>query len=171
MKLHIGGKVAKEGWTLLNAQSGPHVDIVGDFKNLDAFDKGSVEEIYASHVLEHLSYSEDVLPTLTACHDILVPGGRLMLAVPNMEVICRLMIHPETDIQMQFHLTRIIFGGQVDSWDYHKAGFTPMLLAGFLGQAGFEDVQQVDTFGLFDDTSELKIGDIPVSLNVIAVKA
>ncbi len=170
MRLHIGGRVPKEGWTVLNAQPGPHVDIVGDFRDLSRFADTSIVEIYASHVLEHLSYSVEVVPALTACHRVLSPGGRLSVAVPNMETICRLMLHPESTPQIKYHLMRILFGGQADDWDYHKSGFTPELLAGFLGEAGFEDVHQVDGFGLFDDTSELRIGGVPISLNVVAVK-
>ena len=156
---------------MLNAQPGPNVDIVGDFRDLSRFADASVEDIYASHVLEHLAYSAEVVPALTACHRILLPGGRLLIAVPNMDTVCRLMLHPESTLQVKFHLMRILFGGQRDEWDYHRTGFTPDLLASFLGEAGFEDVRQVDRFGLFDDTSKLKIGDIPVSLNVIAAKA
>ena len=171
IRLHIGGKEAKEGWTLLNAQPGPNVDIVGDFRDLSRFTDQSVAEIYASHVLEHLAYSEEVLPALKECHRILVPGGRLMLAVPDMAAICRLMVHDAATVQVQYQLMRMLFGGQTDAWDYHKAGFTPDLLAGFLGNAGFQEVQRVERFDLFDDTSRLTVGEVPVSLNVIASKA
>ncbi len=170
VRLHIGGKVAKAGWTLLNAQAGPNVDIVGDFRDLSRFDDASVREIYASHVLEHLSYSDEVLPVLKECFRILMDGGRLMLAVPDMERICRLMVHEASTVQVQYQLMRILFGGQTDEWDYHKAGFTAELLAGFLGNAGFQEVQRVDRFDLFDDTSGLTVGDVPISLNVIAIK-
>lgn len=170
LRLHIGGREVKEGWTLLNAQPGPDVDIVGDFRDLSDFLDGSVAEIYASHVLEHLAYSSEALPALTECHRILSPGGRLMVAVPDMERICRLMVHEAATLQVQYQLMRILFGGQTDAWDYHKAGFTPELLAGFLGNAGFDEVQRVDRFDLFDDTSNLMVGDVPVSLNVIAIK-
>lgn len=171
MRLHIGGKEAKPGWTLLNVQPGPNVDIVGDFRDLSGFGDDSVAEIYASHVLEHLAYSTEVLPALEACHRILEPGGQLMLAVPDLDRICRLMVHPASTVQVQYQLMRILFGGQTDDWDYHKAGFTPDLLAGFLGNAGFQDVQRVDSFGLFEDTSEIRVGDTRISLNVIARKA
>lgn len=171
VRLHIGGSEPKEGWTLLNAQPGPHVDIVGDFRDLSGFDDDSVSEIYASHVLEHLAYSNEVLPALRECHRILKPDGRLMLAVPDMERICRLMVHEAATVQVQYQLMRMLFGGQTDDWDYHKAGFTPELLAGFLGNAGFDAVQRVDRFDLFDDTSNLRVGDVSVSLNVLASKS
>jgi len=171
LRLHIGGKEAKHGWTLLNAQPGPDVDIVGDLRDLSRFENESVAEIYASHVLEHLAYSDEVLPALKACHRILVPGGKLMLAVPDLNRICRLMIHDAATVQVQYQLMRMLFGGQTDEWDYHKTGFTAELLAGFLGNAGFDEVRRVDSFGLFDDTSNLTVGDVPVSLNIVAVKA
>ncbi|WP_425406014.1 class I SAM-dependent methyltransferase [Hwanghaeella sp.] len=170
IRLHIGGREAREGWTLLNAQPGPDVDIVGDFRDLSQFKDGGVVEIYASHVLEHLAYSRETLPALKECHRILMPGGRLMLAVPDMEAICRLMVHEAATVQVQYQLMRILFGGQTDEWDYHKAGFTPDLLAGFLGNAGFQEVHRVESFGLFDDTSEIRVGDQRISLNVVARK-
>lgn len=171
LRLHIGGTEAKEGWTLLNAQPGPHVDIVGDFRDLSGFADETVETIYASHVLEHLAYSNEVLPALTQCHRILIPKGKLLLAVPDMEAICRLILHEAVTVQVQYQLMRMLFGGQTDAWDYHKSGFTAELLAGFLGNAGFEEVQRVDRFDLFNDTSNLTVGDVPVSLNVVALKS
>ncbi|RVU34674.1 methyltransferase domain-containing protein [Hwanghaeella grinnelliae] len=168
--LHIGGREAKQGWTVLNAQPGPGVDIVGDLRDLSLFEDASVTQIYASHVLEHLAYSDEVLPALKGCHRILVPGGTLMLSVPDLDRICRLMIHDAATVQVQYQLMRMLFGGQTDEWDYHKTGFTAELLAGFLGNAGFDEVRRVDSFDLFDDTSNLTVGDVPVSLNVVAVK-
>ena len=52
MKLHIGGKQPKEGWTILNVQKMDYVDIVGDITDLSQFQDESIEEIYASHVLD-----------------------------------------------------------------------------------------------------------------------
>jgi predicted SAM-dependent methyltransferase len=170
LRLHIGGKEAKHGWTLLNAQPGTDVDIVGDMRDLSCIQDESVAEIYASHVLEHLAYSDEVLPALKECHRILIPEGKLLLAVPDMEAICRLILHEAATVQVQYQLMRMLFGGQTDEWDYHKTGFTAELLAGFLGNAGFNEVRRVDRFDLFDDTSNLTVGDVPVSLNVIAVK-
>ena len=52
LRLHIGGETAKEGWTILNVQPGPHVDTLGDCRDLSAYSDGAVTEIYASHVFE-----------------------------------------------------------------------------------------------------------------------
>ena len=54
MKLHLGGKQKKDGWTILNAIDAPEVDIVGDLMDLGQFDDESCDEVYASHILEHV---------------------------------------------------------------------------------------------------------------------
>ncbi|RED52516.1 class I SAM-dependent methyltransferase [Aestuariispira insulae] len=170
LRLHIGGKEPKAGWTILNAQPGDHVDIVGDCRDLSQFADGSVADIYISHTLEHLSYAGELVPTLKGFHRVMKPGARLLISVPNMDVLCRMITHEGTDTKMRYQLMRMLFGGQVDDWDYHKVGFTPDLLAAFLGEAEFETVEQVPFFGLFQDASELKIGNVPISLNVIAYR-
>ena len=61
-KLHIGGKIKKEGWEILNALPNPDVDHVCNANDLSKFDDNTFTEIYASHTLhaEHnqLGWSE-----------------------------------------------------------------------------------------------------------------
>ncbi len=70
MKLHIGGETAKEGWKVLNIQKNDDVDFVGDFSDLSQFSDDSVEEIYASHVVEHLG-KKKIKKTLSGVNRIL----------------------------------------------------------------------------------------------------
>ena len=65
MKLHIGGREAKEGWKILNIQKRDNVDFVGDISDLSQFKDNSISEVYASHVFEHVKYI-DVKKTLFA---------------------------------------------------------------------------------------------------------
>ena len=55
MKLHIGGKEIKEGWSILNIQKNDGVDFIGDISDLSQFEDNSIDEIYASHVVEHIN--------------------------------------------------------------------------------------------------------------------
>ena len=55
MKLNIGGEQKKEGWKILNIQKKDGVDFIGDISDLSQFSENSVEEIYASHVVEHVA--------------------------------------------------------------------------------------------------------------------
>ena len=66
MKLNIGGKEKKEGWHVLNIQKKDGADFIGDISDLSQFKDDSMEEIYASHVFEHInpvSYTHLTLPT------------------------------------------------------------------------------------------------------------
>ena len=58
MKLHIGGEQKKDGWKILNIQKKDNVDFIGNINDLSKFENNSIEEIYASHVFEHVLQSE-----------------------------------------------------------------------------------------------------------------
>lgn len=170
LRLHIGGKQVKEGWKILNIQPGPGVDYVGSCTDLGQFADGSVSEIYASHVLEHLSYMNELPLALRGFHRVLAPGGRLRVSVPDFERLCRIYLLPKLDFKARFHVMRMIFGGQTDPYDFHKVGLTGEVLGTYLRDAGFVDLQRVSEFGEFDDASSLKLGPTLISLNVVARK-
>ncbi len=169
MKLHIGGTQAKEGWKVLDIQSAPHVDYVADIRDLSQFSDESFDEIYASHVAEHIPYSNDELVKVLAgfCR-ILKAQGVLKLSVPDMETLCWMFTSPRLTSDAKFHIMRIIFGGQMDAHDYHYVGLSFDILQGFLSKAGFEKIERVKGFGLFDDSSSQTLAGIPISLNVEA---
>jgi predicted O-linked N-acetylglucosamine transferase (SPINDLY family)/predicted SAM-dependent methyltransferase len=167
IRLHIGGKQGKPGWKLLNIQSGPAVDYVGDLRDLSSFADASVQEVYASHVLEHVS-QQDALAVLQGLRRLLVVGGRLMVSVPDLEVLSQTIITPHATMEMKFHAMRMMFGGQTDAHDFHYFGWTFEFMRHFLQAAGFARVERVESFGLFEDTSEFKPWGFPISLNVIA---
>ncbi len=170
MKLHIGGTETKHGWTILNVVPGPHVDVVGSCTDLSAFADGSVEEIYASHVVEHLGHRDELKPALGEFHRVLAPGGRVAISVPDIVTLSRLMGSDDLNVGQRYEIMLMMFGGQLDAFDFHKVGLFDELLALFLLNAGFKNPQRVDGFGLFDDYSSHRFGDTPISLNMIAVK-
>ena len=65
---------------------------------------------------------------------------------------------------------RMIFGGQVDKYDYHYFGWNYEFMNDYLRAAGFLKMKKVGSFGLFNDGSDYKPYGFPISLNVIAVK-
>lgn len=170
LRLHLGGMEPRAGWKILNVQPGPGVDFVGTVTDLSPFADGSVAEIYASHVYEHVSYQGEVLAAFKEAHRVLVPGGKLMIGVPDLQVLLQLLNAPGLTFDQRFMVQRMIFGGQMDAHDYHKAGFTFEFLREFLRAAGFARVTKVKEFGLFRDTTIQTFLGVRISLNVEAVK-
>ena len=164
MKLCIGGIERKDGWTVLNVQDGPAVDMVGDFKQLPVPD-GSCETIYASHVLEHLS-NADALQALKEARRALKPGGPLLVAVPDLEILCKLMLEDSLEVQDKWFVQRMMYGGQTDAHDFHYTGFTFAFMSALAGDAGFTRIERVTNFDIFNDTSTKRFAGIPISLNV-----
>jgi predicted SAM-dependent methyltransferase len=170
LRLHIGGIERRAGWQILNIQPGPLVDHVGDCTDLSRFAEGSVDEVYASHVYEHLGYQQELPRALAEIHRILKPGGILRIAVPDLEILCRLFIHPDLTLPERFHVMRMMFGGQIDPFDFHKVGLNWEILSDYLGRARFRTARRVASFELFQDCSVLRFAGHPISLNVEATK-
>ncbi|HED13096.1 MAG TPA: methyltransferase domain-containing protein [Gammaproteobacteria bacterium] len=170
-KLHIGGKIHITGWEVLNAVNGPYVDHLGDARDLSQFQDDTFGDLYASHVLEHMDYKVELAAVLKEWHRVLMPGGKIYISVPDMDVLCQLfMAKDKMDINERFHVMRMMFGGHVDNYDYHVVGLNQEFLGIFLQQAGFSNMRRVSSFGLFQDTSNLVVKGGPISVNVIAEK-
>src|SRR5882724_9625406 len=113
IRLHVGGQVRAEGWTVFNIAPGPYVDIVGNCADLGQLETGSCSAIYASHVVEHLGYNDNLPKALMEFHRVLAPGGHLMVAVPDMEMLCRLFLMPDLAPDDRFMVMRMLFGGRM----------------------------------------------------------
>lgn len=62
LNFHIGGKIPHPDWKIFNISPREYIYIVGDAKDLHLFADEFVQNICASHILEHLSMAE-----LTPC--------------------------------------------------------------------------------------------------------
>lgn len=170
LRLHIGGREAKPGWKILNIQPGPNVDFVGDCTSLAQFADDSVAEVYASHVLEHLGFREELPRALAEVRRVLVPGGRFCISVPDFEILCGMFVDPATPREQKFSLMMHVFGAQEDPYDFHRVGLTQDFLATMLRKAGFSRARRVQEFGLFNDYSSFRRFGKLISLNVEAWK-
>lgn len=71
---------------------------------------------------------------LRAVHDMLVPGGRLYIEVPNFEWHAeQIILDPRNRKAVEY-----AFGGQLNEWDFHYNGFTPDILVEDLIMAGLQ---------------------------------
>ena len=169
MKLHIGGKESKEGWKILNIQKRDNVDFIGDISDLSQFDDNSIEEIYASHVFEHIEKTK-IKSTLEGIYRALKKSGKFYIAVPDMDALFKYFLEKNITMKTRIHILSMIFGGQQDKDDYHYFGYNFELLSSFLKLSGFINIKNVESFNLFEDTSELKPYGFQISLNIIAEK-
>lgn len=170
-KLHIGGQVRSDGWEVLNANPAPYVDHVGNANDLSRFAADTFDAIYASHVVEHLDYKDELAATLAGWNRVLAPGGKIYLSVPDMDVLAKFLLDKaRLTVDERFQVMRMLFGGHIDKYDYHVVGLNEEFLGYFLNVSGYVNIQKVPGFGLFDDASSLVFKGVPISLNMRAEK-
>lgn len=137
----------KQAYPLMLGRDGPDMDFIF----------GRVEEIRASHILEHFEHSK-VEEVLKHWFDALKPGGTIKIAVPDFAWIAAKYLDGE-DIPTQGYL----MGGQVDENDFHKTIFDENALRQLLELTGFTDIKEWESE--IDDCASL-----PVSLNLQGTK-
>ena len=173
-RLHVGSGVQIiPGFVNMDADASiPGVDLTGSVEDLSRFAENQFDEIYMSHVLEHVPYAR-VPGVLAGLHRVLSPGGVLRTSVPDLDRICRLYVdHIDWFTPPHNPWLGIFYGGQVNDYDFHKGGFNFRYLEGLLRASGFESVTEVEpteAFGVRDGSfSNRPFG--PVSLTVTATK-
>lgn len=100
-RLHIGcGHYILEGW--LNVDI---LDIPGVYY-LDAgkpypFQENSFNYIFSEHLFEHLTLQQGIT-MLRECYRVLKPGGRIRMAMPDLNFLIELYLHPEKEIHQRY---------------------------------------------------------------------
>lgn len=117
----------------------------------------TVDEIRASHILEHFSHRQ-ILEVLRQWTGKLVPGGVLKIAVPDFQKISEAYLKAR-DGGQPVNALGYIMGGQTDKHDFHKTIFDRDSLADLMQQAGLADIREW--------TSEIQdCATLPISLNL-----
>jgi predicted SAM-dependent methyltransferase len=98
------------------------------------YEDGSVDTIYASHVLEHFSHTE-IHKVLAHWMEKLKPGGLLRLAVPDFTWVAQHYLDGEPINTMGY-----VMGGHVDDDDHHGAIFDREMLIDMMVHAGLERI-------------------------------
>jgi predicted SAM-dependent methyltransferase len=170
-RLHIGGTAKCAGWEILNANPAPYVDHVCNANDLSRFGNETFEQLYSSHVVEHLDYKDELFKTLVEWNRVLKPGGTIFISVPDLDILSGLLLQKDRlSIDGRFAVMRMMFGGHVDKYDYHVVGLNQEFLESFLHSSGFANMRRVHYFGIFEDTSSMIFAGVPISLNMIAEK-
>lgn len=148
IKLNLGaGGIEHEGYLSVDLyDSRAHIQM--DITKLD-FNDGSVSELLASHVFEHLNpyHALDILKDW--CR-VLKPGGKLIMEMPDLERICKAFVNASTG--ERYGLVNAIYGsvnttgvgGDDNITSPHLFGWWPGSLWDHLTNAGFTDIQFMD---------------------------
>ncbi len=154
LRLNLGaGEAELPGYENLDLRNGH------DIRKLK-YQSNSVEEVRASHVLEHFG-SAEIGPVLHEWVRVLRPGGVLKLAVPDFRYIVERYQAKATDEPLMSYL----MGGQTDENDFHKSVFDEDGLRSVMEQIGLIDIKPWQNEGHQDCAS------LPVSLNLQGVKS
>jgi ubiquinone/menaquinone biosynthesis C-methylase UbiE len=151
-----------------------HVHYICAMDDLRPFRDDSVDLVYASHCLEHISHLR-VNAVLTEWRRVLKAGGVLRLGVPDFDQIVALYDARGRDIEA---IQEILMGGQTYRLNAHFTAFTRQSLTDRLLAVGFTQVRpwerNTDELTSLPDFTGLTatVGDrsIPLSLNLEAVK-
>ncbi len=151
MKLNLGsGPQEVEGFTNLDAHN-------GEFIYPLAYEDGTVDEIRASHVLEHFPHGQ-TQAVLTDWVRSLKPGGLLKIAVPDFPSIAQNYFAKRKQPTVAY-----LMGGQVDEYDFHKVLFDFDTLSELMRASGLVAINTWDSE--IEDCARL-----PISLNLCGWK-
>ncbi len=134
IRLNLGcGEDRLEGYINVDAYV-ETADLRMDIFNLD-FEDETVDEVFSSHMLEHLAKYE-VPRALAEWRRVLKPGGCLRLSVPDLEWVLKEWLATPEEHRWAWRLDTI-FGLQTHEGEYHKTGFTAARMEQVLTEAGF----------------------------------
>jgi SAM-dependent methyltransferase len=158
----------------INVDSIPfrHVHFIHDVTRLPMFPSNYANLVYASHVLEHVSYKYTV-EVLREWSRVLKPGGTLRLAVPDFDLILKMY---EAEHHRMEKIEGHLLGGHNYAYNFHYAAFNRESLTESLRQAGLVNIRSWDPrtakyYSFHDWASMLAKGRYPISLNLEATKS
>jgi len=130
LRLNLGaGDAPVPGYLNLDIKTGTPIDAL-------PYEDGTVDEIRASHVLEHVPYFRSI-DVLRHWHAKLKRGGRVLIAVPDFDwCIAQYQMGGEAAA----HVEPIIMGGQGKEHDHHGSLWNHRKLEESMAVAGFDDI-------------------------------
>ena len=149
----------------LNLGSGPESHNLKGYENIDLkngsrafpldYECETVDEIRASHLLEHFS-KKQIHPVLKDWVDKLRPGGILKIAVPDFDKICAdYVAQKKHDCPVESY----VMGGQDDEDDFHKTIFNKQSLTRYMESVGLVNIEHWDA-------EVTDCSNSPISLNL-----
>lgn len=140
VRLNMGcGPFPLPGFLNIDQFASVKPDLVADAINLP-FEPGTVDEIYAGHIIEHFVY-EDGRRALRYWWTLLKPGGRISVSVPDYDYLVNEYVKNATPEKlMEFNDTFIYSGIQPSP---HQYAYSAALLEKTMAEAGFVSLERM----------------------------
>jgi predicted SAM-dependent methyltransferase len=153
IRLNLGGRGTKiEGFKTVDLSPEHDADIQSDVSDLSMFEDGTVDEIYASQILEHFPHVQTE-KVLKEWHRVLKKGSRITIGVPDFARVVE--IYAKTGLCSW--IISFIHGDQKYPLAYHYVSFTFATLAQQLNQVGFKNIRRIHSmpYGIVDCSSNV----------------
>jgi hypothetical protein len=148
IKLNIGaGSTVIPGFTPIDRKLGSEAYPL-------PYEDASVDEIRASHILEHFTFGE-ASEAMDEWARVLKPGGRIRISVPDVDKV----LAAKDDPKRLFYL----MGGQMNGEDHHRSAYDRNRLHGLMRQSGISEISEWVS-------PNTDCAALPISLNLEGVK-
>ncbi len=121
----------------------PNIQYKCDIRSLPNDWENQFDIAKAHHVLEHFDF-RDVPVVLREWVRILKPGGKLRLAVPDMEAVARAIMEGRMDTEIQGNIYgdqgHPYWGQEYYEHNHHRSAFTPRSLGEAMAEAGLVNI-------------------------------
>jgi len=140
LRLNLGcGGFPIEGFLNVDQFADVNPDLVCDVTGLP-YEKGSVSEIYAGHLLEHFRF-DDGMKALRYWFSLLKPGGVIGISVPDYDFLVKEYVkNPTPDSLKVFNDVYIYSGIQPSP---HLYAYSAALLKQVMEEAGFINIERM----------------------------
>jgi len=171
LEIGSGEKKGKNGWVTVDMYG---ADIIHDLKKGIPLSDASVDEIYASHVLEHISF-KDLIVLLHEIYRVLKKNGKFSVCVPDASLYIKSYVNKQNFLSKRifFYQPAVIdTGSLMDQINYiaymdqeHKYLFDKQNLVNTLKKIPFKKVE----LRTFDESIDIKSRNFE-SIYAIAIK-
>lgn len=135
MKLNIGcGWNYLKGYINIDSSKNSRADRIMQAHDLD-FKSGSVDEIIAMHIIEHLGFFKAKY-FLSECFRVLKPGGILKIETPHIEKTFKIFLKAKS-VKVREKTLGWVYGAETEGMG-HKYCFPVELMEKLTAEAGFK---------------------------------